>query len=49
MTQFQYLQDMKPDIKIINIFCDKQYEHISSSAIRNLEKLDSETVKKYLL
>jgi len=49
MTQFQYLQDMKPDIKIINIFCDKQYEHISSSAIRNLMKLDPETVKKYLL
>ena len=26
MTQFQYLQDMKPDIKIVNIFCDKEYE-----------------------
>lgn len=37
MTQFQYLQDLKPDIKIINIFCDKQFEHISSSAIRSLE------------
>ena len=38
MTQFQYLQDMKPDINIVNIFCDKQFEHISSSAIRLLEK-----------
>jgi len=49
MTQFQYLQDMKPDIKIVNIFCDKEYEHISSSAIRNLKKLDEETIKKYLI
>jgi pantetheine-phosphate adenylyltransferase len=38
MTQFQYLQDIKPDINIVNIFCDKQFEHISSSAIRSLEK-----------
>lgn len=38
LTQFQYLQDFKPDIKIVSIFCDKEYEHISSSAIRSLEK-----------
>lgn len=49
MTQFQYLQDMKLDIKIVNIFCDKEYEHISSSAIRNLGKLNKEIVKKYLI
>lgn len=49
MTQFQYLQDMKPDIKIVNIFSDKVFEHISSSAIRNLEKFDKEIVKKYLV
>ena len=38
LTQFQYLQDLKPDIKVISLFSDKQYEHISSSAIRMLEK-----------
>lgn len=48
MTQFQYLQDMKPDIKIVNIFCDKEYEHISSSAIRNLSKISQRFVIKYL-
>lgn len=36
LTQFQFLQELKPDIQIVNIFCDKQYEHLSSSAIRNL-------------
>lgn len=50
MTQFQYLQDMKPDIKIVNIFCDKEFEHISSSAIRNLISIGGEeSVKKYLV
>ena len=49
MTQYAYLQDMKPDIKIVNIFCDKEFEHISSSAIRNLTKLDPNFGKKYLL
>ena len=38
LTQFQYMQEFKPDIKIISIFCDKEFEHISSSSIRMLEK-----------
>jgi pantetheine-phosphate adenylyltransferase len=49
MTQFQYLQDMKKDINIVNIFCDKEFEHISSSAIRNLTKLDKRFGDKYLI
>lgn len=47
MCQFQYLQELKPDIKIVNIFCDKQFEHISSSAIRNLMKFNRG--KEYIL
>jgi len=38
LTQFQYMQEFKPDIKIVSIFCDKEYEHISSSSLRMLEK-----------
>lgn len=38
LTQYRYLLDFKPDIKVISIFCDTKYEHISSSAIRMLEK-----------
>ena len=38
LTQYRFLQELKPDIKVVSIFCDKEYEHISSSAIRNLSK-----------
>lgn len=38
LTQYRFLQDLKPDIKVVSIFCDKEYEHISSSAIRMLQK-----------
>jgi pantetheine-phosphate adenylyltransferase len=36
LTQYRFLQELKPDIKVVSIFCDKEYEHISSSAIRKL-------------
>ena len=36
LTQYRYLQELKPDIQVISIFCDKEFEHISSSAIRML-------------
>ena len=46
-NQYRYIQELKPDIKIINIFCDKEFEHISSSGIRTLEKYGKH--KGYLL
>ncbi len=46
-NQYRYIQELKPDIKIVNIFCDKEYEHISSSGIRTLEKYNKHT--HYLL
>lgn len=36
LTQYRFLQEMKPDIKVVSIFCDKEFEHISSTAIRIL-------------
>ena len=48
ITMYRYLQDLKPEIKLISIFCDSEFEHISSSAIRGLEKANSD-VKKYLI
>lgn len=39
-NQYRYIQELMPDIKIVNIFCDKEYEHISSSGIRTLQKFD---------
>jgi len=37
LTQYRVLQDLKPDIKIVSIFCDKEFEHISSTMIRQLK------------
>ncbi len=46
-NQYRYIQELKPGIKIISIFCDKEFEHISSSGIRTLEKFNKH--KQYLL
>ncbi len=46
-NQYRYIQELKQDIKIVNIFCDKEFEHISSSGIRTLEKYNKH--QSYLL
>ena len=48
-TQLRFLQDMKPDINVVNIICDKEYDHISSSAIRMLMKVDNDKAQEYLI
>jgi pantetheine-phosphate adenylyltransferase len=48
MTQYRYLQDIMPDIQVISIFCDKEYDHISSSGIRTLQKYGNDKITKYL-
>jgi pantetheine-phosphate adenylyltransferase len=47
LTQYRFLQDLKPNINVVSLFCDKEYEHISSSAIRNLELYNKQN--KYLI
>lgn len=39
-NQYRYIQELMPGIRIVNIFCDKEYEHISSSGIRTLERFN---------
>jgi pantetheine-phosphate adenylyltransferase len=46
-NQYRYIQELMPEIRIVNIFCDKEFEHISSSGIRTLEKFGKH--KQYLL
>ncbi|WP_317897398.1 adenylyltransferase/cytidyltransferase family protein [Aurantibacillus circumpalustris] len=46
-NQYRYMQELMPEINIVNIFCDKEFEHISSSGIRTLEKYDKH--QNYLL
>jgi len=48
MNQYRYLQDLMPEINMVSIFCDKEFEHISSSGIRTLSKFGSEKVSDYL-
>lgn len=47
LVQFRYLQDLKPNIKSVSLFCDKEYEHISSSAVRQLATYGKE--KMYIV
>ncbi len=48
VNQLRFMEEMKPDLKVVFIRCDKQFEHISSSAIRNLEKINKGLGDKYL-
>jgi len=43
------VHDINPDIKFAYFFCDREYEHISSSSIRGLLKFDKNAAKKYML
>lgn len=49
MKQYRYLQDLMPEIQVVSIFCDKEYEHISSSDIRILSKYGQDKIKKYII
>jgi pantetheine-phosphate adenylyltransferase len=46
-NQYRYIQELMPHIRIVSIFCDKEFEHISSSGIRTLEKFGRH--RNYLL
>jgi pantetheine-phosphate adenylyltransferase len=46
-NQYRYMKELMPELFIVNIFCDKEFEHISSSGIRTLQKYNRHT--PYLL
>jgi len=48
-NQISFINDLRPGTNVIYIPADKQYEHVSSSAIRSLMKFDVEAAKKYLV
>ncbi|MCS6820593.1 MAG: adenylyltransferase/cytidyltransferase family protein [Microscillaceae bacterium] len=48
VNQLRFMEEMKPDLKIVFIPCDSEFEHISSSAIKNLERINQGLGKKYL-
>lgn len=50
LNQYRWLQEMSvDDIRVVSIFCDKDYEHISSSAIKNIQQYGDEFYKKYIV
>jgi len=50
VNQLRFISDFKKDVKSVFIICDKEYEHISSSAIRKLEQFGGkEVIEKYLV
>jgi pantetheine-phosphate adenylyltransferase len=48
MNQLQFMRDMKRNLKTVFFHCDVEYEHISSSALRNLEKIGKGYSTPYL-
>lgn len=50
INQLRFINDFKKDVKTIFITCDKEYEHISSSAIKKLDQFGGyDATKKYLI
>lgn len=50
LNQYRWLQELSDnDIRVVSIFCDKDYEHISSSAIKNVQQYGDEYYKKYIV
>ena len=47
-NQLSFIHDFKPNIKSIFIMCDKKFEHVSSSSIRQLESFKSGSSKEYI-
>jgi len=44
-----FLKGMYPQIKVVAFYCDPKYRHISSSALRGIEKFSEEEYKKYVI
>lgn len=47
VNQLRFMEELYADVRTMYLVCDKQYEHISSSAIRNLSKIDAGFAEKY--
>ena len=48
-NQLSFIHDFKPDVKSVFIMCDKKYEHISSSSVRQLESFSKGSSKNYII
>lgn len=49
LMQYRYMEKMMPQINVVNLFCDRELDHVSSSGIRALSKFGEENTKDYLI
>ena len=47
-NQIQYMKDMYPELKVVYIPGDREFDHISSSSLRYLKTYDEKLIEKYL-
>ena len=48
-NQLKFINDFKKDIDVVFFRCDEEFQHISSSAIRNLQSFRPGSGGKYLI
>ena len=48
-NQLKFIKDFKKDIDVVFFRCDEEFQHISSSAIRNLQSFRPGSGDKYLI
>lgn len=48
-NQLKFIRDFKKDINVVFIRCDEEFEHVSSSALRQLESFRPGSSEKYLV
>lgn len=46
--RIQYMKDMYPELKVVYIPGDREFDHISSSGLRHLKTYDEKLIEKYL-
>jgi pantetheine-phosphate adenylyltransferase len=49
VNQMRFINDFKKDVNVVYITCDKDFEHISSSAVRSLQKFKPGSGDIYLI
>jgi pantetheine-phosphate adenylyltransferase len=49
IAQLRFLQDFDPMIQVCHIICDKDFDHISSSAIKHLKKFSGGGPGRYIV
>lgn len=47
LNQLRFMQDMYPELKTVWIPCDREFEYVSSSALRSIKSISYTSIDKY--